>query len=149
MLFVWHANRAVFPTPMERQIFFSHSGDFAFLTTDLSAQRPKATLRTYSEVMYHEYFTYILRCADDSYYIGVTNDYERRVAEHQAGINFSSYTHDRRPVELVHLEAFRDIRDAIAREKQIQKWSRRKKEALINGDMQKLRHFSRRSHLSH
>ena len=96
----------------------------------------------------HEYFIYILRCSDGTTYTGVTNDYERRFAEHQEGIDPESYTHSRRPVSLVYVEAFGNILDAIAREKQIQRWSRRKKEALIVGDMGKLKHFSRRSHLS-
>ena len=94
--------------------------------------------------MHREYYVYILRCADGSYYTGVTNDYERRVAEHQAGIDPGSYTHDRRPVELAYIETFTDIRDAIGREKQIQKWSRRKKEALIEGDFAKLTQCSKR-----
>ncbi len=102
--------------------------------------------RPYGIRMKH-YYVYILRCSDDSTYIGVTNNYQRRYAEHQAGIDPDSYTHDRRPVQLAYLETYGDIRDAIAREKQLQKWSRRKKEALIAGDMQKLKHFSRRSHL--
>ncbi len=84
--------------------------------------------------MNHNYFVYILRCADGSYYIGVTNDVDRRLAEHQGGLNLGSYTHQRRPVELVLVEWFQHIDQAIAREKQLKGWSRKKKEALIAGD---------------
>ena len=80
-----------------------------------------------------EYYVYILRCADSSYYTGVTNDYERRLAEHQAGTHDTSYTADRLPVELVYVENFQYILDAIEREKQIKGWTRKKKESLISG----------------
>ena len=68
--------------------------------------------------------------------------------EHANGIAQTSYTFDRRPVSLVHLESFREVLDAIAREKQIKQWSRRKKEALMQQDEKRLKHYSRRSHLS-
>jgi putative endonuclease len=77
------------------------------------------------------YYTYILKCSDQSYYVGVTNDVERRLVEHQEGINVTCYTYSRRPIELVYFEKFIDIIQAIAREKQLKGWSRKKKEALI------------------
>ncbi|MCF0074429.1 GIY-YIG nuclease family protein [Dyadobacter sp. CY261] len=79
------------------------------------------------------YYVYILRCADDSYYTGVTNDIERRLAEHNSGTNLGSYTSTRRPVEMVFCHEFNDIREAIAFEKQVKGWSRKKKEAIIVG----------------
>lgn len=85
------------------------------------------------------YFVYILRCADRSLYIGVTNDLERRLWEHQAGINEGVYTHDRRPVTLAHFIVFAHIQDAIDCEKMIKAWSKQKKEALIKGDRQMLK----------
>lgn len=88
--------------------------------------------------MSHNYFVYILRCADGKYYVGVTNDVERRFAEHQQGLIPRSFTYDRRPVELALVEWFNNIDQAIAREKQIKGWSRAKKEALIAGDEAKL-----------
>ena len=78
-----------------------------------------------------EVTVYILRCADGSYYTGLTKrDVEERVSEHNAGI-VEGYTHSRRPVELVFIETYERIVDAIDRERQIKGWSRRKKEALI------------------
>jgi putative endonuclease len=79
-------------------------------------------------------FVYILRCSDNSLYIGVTNNYRARFDEHQNGINSYCYTFKRRPLQLVYLEEFNEPIDAIFREKQLKKWSRAKKEALINGN---------------
>lgn len=77
-------------------------------------------------------YVYILRCADGSYYTGSTTDLERRLAQHQAGEG-ANHTKKRLPVELVYYEEYDRIDEAYYREKQIQGWSRKKKEALING----------------
>ncbi len=90
------------------------------------------------------YFVYILECNDKSYYVGVTNDIDRRFAEHQYGNNLKSYTFKRRPLKLVFVEEFHDINQAIAFEKQIKKWRRAKKEALIKRDWDGLKQLSRR-----
>jgi predicted GIY-YIG superfamily endonuclease len=58
-------------------------------------------------------FVYILKCIDNSYYTGVTNNLERRVAEHQAGINPECYTFARRPLTLMFYEAFDSPEKAI------------------------------------
>lgn len=92
----------------------------------------------------HEYSTYILRCSDSSFYVGVTNDIETRVRQHEEGTDESCYTFKRRPLELVHVEYFNDIRDAIAREKQLKNWSRKKKEALIQGNESLLEHHAKK-----
>jgi putative endonuclease len=84
------------------------------------------------------YYVYILKCADGSYYTGVTNDIDRRLAQHQAGYNPDSYTFSRRPLELVYSEYFTDPKQAIAFEKQVKGWSRAKREALIAGDWNKI-----------
>ncbi len=74
---------------------------------------------------------YIVKCSDDSYYTGLTKqEIDARIWEHNAGIN-RGYTFKRRPVELVFMEVYERITDAIARERQIKGWSRAKKEALI------------------
>ncbi len=86
---------------------------------------------------------YILECSDGSYYTGVTNDVERRLQEHQAGISPDSYTNSRRPVKIVFYEFFQTPSDAIRWEKRIKGWSRRKKKALIEGEWGKLHDFSR------
>ncbi len=76
---------------------------------------------------------YILHCADDSYYVGMTNNLKARTKQHEEGVNEGSYTAARRPVKLVWWQEYIYVNDAIAREKQIKGWSRAKKEALIYG----------------
>jgi putative endonuclease len=68
-----------------------------------------------------EYQVYLLRCADGSYYAGVTNDVERRVFEHGEGHDPSCYTFKRRPLTLVYVVHFREILEAIAWEKTIKR----------------------------
>ncbi|MEL6537443.1 MAG: GIY-YIG nuclease family protein [Bacteroidota bacterium] len=75
---------------------------------------------------------YILSCADGSYYTGSTNDLDRRIAQHQAG-EVANHTKSRLPVALVYSEYYPLVSEAFAREKQVQGWSRKKKEALIEG----------------
>ncbi len=77
-------------------------------------------------------YTYILLCSDDSYYTGSTKDLELRLMQHQNGEG-ANHTRKRLPVELVYYEAYDRIDTAYFREKQIQNWSRKKNEALING----------------
>ena len=91
----------------------------------------------------HNYFVYIVRCSDGSYYTGVTNDYERRIWEHNSGENKLSYTYKRRPVELMYCERFQDVMQAIAWEKQIKGWSRKKKEALFNSDWEEIKRLAK------
>lgn len=76
---------------------------------------------------------YILRCADGSYYVGSTVDLKRRFREHSEG-RAARYTARRLPVELVYSAEFPDVAQAYAAEKQVQGWSRAKREALIRGD---------------
>ena len=74
---------------------------------------------------------YILRCADGSYYTGLTKQpMESRLWEHSEGV-YDGYTKKRRPVALVFTETYDRMLHAIARERQIKGWSRAKKEALI------------------
>jgi putative endonuclease len=77
---------------------------------------------------------YIVQCSDGSYYTGVTNDVTRRIDEHNHGIDSTSYTFSRRPVALVYSSSFEDYMEAIAWEKHIKRWNRKKKEALMRGD---------------
>jgi putative endonuclease len=93
--------------------------------------------------MMQAYFNYIILCNDGSYDVGVTNNIDRRFAEHCAGMNLLSYTAKRRPLKLVHVEEFQWIQDAIAREKQIKGWSQGKKEALIKRDISSLNERSK------
>ncbi len=85
-----------------------------------------------------DYCVYILECSDRSYYIGITNNVELRIGQHKEGINPKCYTFRRRPVECVYVARFQDVLDAINWEKKIKRWSRRKKEALIQKEYEKL-----------
>ena len=74
---------------------------------------------------------YILECSDGTYYTGSTNNLDFRLAQHQNGEG-AKHTQKRLPVKLVYCEEFETVDQAFYREKQIQGWSRKKKEALIN-----------------
>jgi putative endonuclease len=77
------------------------------------------------------YFVYMMtNKAATALYTGVTNSLVRRVSQHRRG-EIEGFTHRYNVNRLVHYESFNDVRDAIAREKQIKGWSRRKKETLI------------------
>ncbi|MBP8791991.1 MAG: GIY-YIG nuclease family protein [Lutibacter sp.] len=89
------------------------------------------------------YFVYILKCADDSYYVGITNDVERRLIEHNSNKKIHSYTFTKRPNLLVWFEQFTTPDEAICREKQLKGWSRKKKEALINENWDNLIELSK------
>lgn len=88
------------------------------------------------------FWLYILRCADGSYYIGHTENLEKRFAEHNLGA-VSSYTRKRRPLTLVFAEQSSTREEALARERQLKGWSRAKKEALIKGNWTRLRELAR------
>ena len=89
-------------------------------------------------------YIYIVRCVDQSLYIGTTRDtLEIRVAQHNAG-TFGGYTSTRRPVKLIYSEWLTNITDAIAAERKLKKWTRAKKEALIRGDVAALHELSQR-----
>jgi len=79
------------------------------------------------------FFVYMLRCADGSFYVGHTDELERRVAQHQAG-EIPGYTHERRPVELAWMQEVATRDEALAGELRVKGWSRAKKQALIDGD---------------
>ncbi len=92
----------------------------------------------------HIYYIYILKCSDNTYYTGVTNSIDRRYREHQEGSDNKAYTFSRRPIQLVFITEFSNIDFAIEKEKQIKKWSKKKKEALINGDFEALPNLSKK-----
>ena len=89
-------------------------------------------------------YTYILLCNDGSYYVGSTKDVGLRFWQHSNGEG-SEYTSERLPVQLIYVEKFTRIDYAFEREHQIKKWSRKKKEALINGDIQDLKTLSKKN----
>jgi putative endonuclease len=82
-------------------------------------------------------WVYILKCADDSYYVGSTTDLSARLQQHQLGLG-SRYTACRLPVTLDWSMEFASVVDAFAFEKQVQNWSRAKRQALIDGRLNDL-----------
>ena len=88
-------------------------------------------------------YVYILRCADRSLYVGHTSNLEARKRAHDGG-TASNHTAKRRPLELVYIESLASLADAADRERQLKRWSRTKKEALIAGDTNALHELSKR-----
>ena len=82
-------------------------------------------------------YMYILECSNGSYYTGSTINLDRRIQQHQSGEG-ANHTKKYLPVRLIYFEEFKRIDEAFYREKQVQNWSRKKKEALINGELDKL-----------
>ncbi len=82
-------------------------------------------------------YMYILECEDGSYYTGSTNNLELRLEQHQNGEG-ANHTKKRLPVRLVYYEEYQRVDQAFYREKQVQGWSRKKKEALINSKQELL-----------
>ena len=93
-------------------------------------------------------YLYILECSDGTYYTGSTKNIDHRLWQHQNG-HGANYTKKRRPVELVFLEEFEKVDIAFEKEKQVQGWSRKKKQALIMGDYNKLPELSECQNKSH
>jgi predicted GIY-YIG superfamily endonuclease len=91
------------------------------------------------------YYVYILLCSDNRYYVGYTTDLETREQRHNEGRG-GTYTSLRRPVRLVYFERRGSLRSALERERQIKRWTRAKKEALIVGDNEGLRKLSPTPH---
>jgi predicted GIY-YIG superfamily endonuclease len=89
------------------------------------------------------FWAYILRCADSSYYTGHTDNLEKRIAEHQAG-EVEGHTSTRLPVTLVFSQEFPSREEALACERQIKGWSRKKKEALMQGNWAELSRLAHR-----
>lgn len=90
----------------------------------------------------HNYFVYILECADGSYYVGITNNLEIRIEQHNSGYDPRAYTFTRRPVVCKYYQRFTLIEQAIEFEKQLKGWSRKKKEALFNEDWDEVKRLS-------
>jgi len=78
------------------------------------------------------HFVYILRCADDTLYVGCTNNLEKRLREHNTSKNGAHYTKIRRPVRLAYKETLSTLAAARAREAEIKRWTREEKLTLIS-----------------
>ncbi|MGB8467836.1 MAG: GIY-YIG nuclease family protein [Candidatus Babeliales bacterium] len=87
------------------------------------------------------FIVYILKCFDDSYYVGHTDNIDVRMSQHQQGF-FSGYTATRLPVVLIFAENCNTRDEAFILERQIKGWSRKKKEALIHGDFKLLSKYA-------
>jgi putative endonuclease len=83
-------------------------------------------------------WTYIVECADGSFYVGSTRNLEHRIWQHNTDDEGPLYTRRRRPVRLVWAAEFEHVGAAFAFEKQVQGWSRRKRQALIDGEWDRL-----------
>ncbi|WP_372770414.1 GIY-YIG nuclease family protein [Lutibacter sp.] len=94
-------------------------------------------------------YVYILKCSDNTYYTGVTSNLENRIFQHESGFYPNCYTFKRRPLLLVFYAEFTDINLAFEIEKQIKKWSKVKKAALVNGEFDKLQWLSECRNATH
>jgi len=95
----------------------------------------------------HEYTVYILRCSDGFLYSGMTRNLSFRLYQHENAVFTECYTVKRRAVSLVYTAAFTDVHDAISCERRLKRWSRRKKEALIAGEFEDLKWYSKRKNV--
>ena len=77
------------------------------------------------------FHTYIVECADKSFYVGCTNDLDRRIKQHNESKWGAHYTKIRRPVILKYSETFKTLKEARRRETEIKGWRREKKNELI------------------
>lgn len=77
-----------------------------------------------------QYWAYIVRCSDGSYYTGYTNNLDNRIIQHNCGKG-AGYTKTRTPVELVYFERYADQHSAMHREYEIKQFTRQQKQALI------------------
>ena len=90
------------------------------------------------------FWVYMLRCADQSYYTGHTDNLENRIMQHHHKMFPTCFTATRLPVQLVFSQEFATRSEALASERQIKGWSRKKKEALIRGDWEKISIYAKR-----
>ena len=87
------------------------------------------------------WYLYITRNRNGAFYTGITTNVDRRLKEHQRGKG-GHYTRQNRPQKLLYTEQFATRDQAQAREMQIKRWSRNKKQALIEGNLEELRRLS-------
>ena len=90
------------------------------------------------------FFVYMLKCADTSYYVGHTDNLEKRIFEHRLG-KCEGYTSTRLPIEVVFAQTFTSRYEALSSEMKIKKWSRKKKEALIKEDWNEVSRLAKKS----
>ena len=91
------------------------------------------------------FWVYILKCADNSYYTGHTDNLENRFNQHVSAYFPNCYTAKRLPVSLIFSQAFESREEALSSERQIKGWSRKKKEAMMAGDWGEVSRLARNS----
>jgi putative endonuclease len=91
------------------------------------------------------HYVYILRCVDGSFYVGSSEEPNERVTAHNDGRG-ANYTYRHRPVTLVYSEPQESETKAISRERQIKRWTHQKKQALVDGNLERLKSLSKRRH---
>lgn len=88
------------------------------------------------------HYVYLLSCTNNTIYVGLTRDLSNRLNRHNSGTG-ARHTAQIKPTELIYSEGPMPYEDAVARERQLKKWSRAKKLALANGELNRLRQLSR------
>jgi predicted GIY-YIG superfamily endonuclease len=88
------------------------------------------------------FWTYMLHCAGSTFYVGHTDNLDRRIAQHEGG-QLPGFTRDRLPVKLVWSEYFEQRIDALEMERRIKGWSRAKKLALIRSDWDEIKRLAK------
>ena len=83
------------------------------------------------------FYTYILKCKDETLYVGSTNNLEKRIREHNTSKNGAHYTKIRRPVQMVHFEEYQTYKEARSREAEIKRFKKEKKIELIQKNNQR------------
>jgi putative endonuclease len=94
------------------------------------------------------FWIYMIRCSDDSFYVGHTDNFEKRIAQHRQGSIVTCYTFRRRPVVLVFAQDFPTREEALAMERRVKGWRRVKKFALCRGDWAEISRLGKRRHAS-
>ena len=89
------------------------------------------------------FWVYMLKCKDNSYYVGHTDNIEKRISEHK-NKKYCCYTASRLPVQVVFVQMFNLRNSAFAAERKIKKWSRKKKEALIKKDWDEISRLAKK-----
>tara|TARA_R100001230_G_C5503126_1_gene46407 strand:+ start:62 stop:454 length:393 start_codon:yes stop_codon:yes gene_type:complete len=115
---------------------------------EANVDEPQEAVTTFKKITPMKGYVYILKCSNNLYYTGSTNNLVKRLSDHQNGMG-ANFTRKHLPIELVYYEEFAQIDQAFYREKQIQGWSRKKKEALITGKTNLLPKLSECKNESH
>jgi predicted GIY-YIG superfamily endonuclease len=92
--------------------------------------------------MQNHFYLYILRCKNGAYYVGHTDDMQKRILEHHLGLMSNCYTKNLRPVELIFVQLFGTRDEAFSAERQIKGWSRKKKEAFMANNWNEIKNIN-------